>query len=39
MFQLLNQRDQLGLRHRNESNEHMNIPAPLVFTHVIVLAE
>lgn len=40
MFQRLNQRvEKQGLRHRNKRNEHMNIPAASVFTHLIVLAE
>lgn len=38
MSQLPNQRvEKRGLRHRNTSDEHMNIPAASVFTHVIVL--
>lgn len=37
MFQLMNQRvEKQGLRQRNKSNEHMNIPTASVFTHVIV---
>lgn len=40
MLQLWNQRvEKQGLRHRNTSDEHMNIPAVSVFTHVIVFAK